>query len=73
MEEFRDLYMQDMVHAGKLLRKRRLSGIEMTWFQEVFIKRGLDNVHKEEDQMTVRTDLANRPTEPMLVNNLRYS
>jgi len=50
-EHFSDLYLQDMVQAGKMMWEEKVKKMEMSIFQEEFVQRGLRLVHDVPDQI----------------------
>ena len=50
-ERFSDLYLQDLVQAGKMVWEEKVKKTEMTLFQEEFVRRGLRLVHDAPDQI----------------------
>ena len=55
-ERFSDLYLQDLVQAGKMVWEEKVKKTEMTLFQEEFIRRGLRPVHDAPDQINPAVD-----------------
>jgi len=50
-ERFSDLYLQDMVQAGKMVWEEKVKRTEMSLFQDEFVRRGLRLVHNTPDQI----------------------
>jgi len=46
-----DLYLQDMVQAGKMMWEEKVKKMEMSIFQEEFVRRDLRLVHDALDQI----------------------
>jgi len=55
-ECFSDLYLQDMVQAGKMMWEEKVRKAEMSLFQEEFVRRGLRLVHNALDQINPAVD-----------------
>ena len=50
-EHFGNVYIQDLVLAGKAVERKQLGEIELSPFQESFLSRGLRAMHNVEDKM----------------------
>jgi len=48
-DRFKDLYLQDFVHAGKMVWRDRYRNVELTHFQEEMMAQGLAIEHLEVD------------------------
>ena len=48
-DRFKDLYLRDFVHAGKMVWRDRFRNVELTHFQEEMMARGLAIEHLEVD------------------------
>jgi len=48
-DRFKDLYLRDFVHAGKMIWRDRYRNVESTHFQEEMMARGLAIEHLEVD------------------------
>jgi len=55
-ERFSDLYLQDLVQAGKMVWEEKVKKMEMMLFQEEFVRRGLRLVHDAPDQINPADD-----------------